>query len=91
MNKYKLLAMVIAVVLGGLIFLISQGALDASSLQGLKPKVMGIIALPFFIVVFVLAGIWKRNNEDRKWKKALEESRANKASRVKTKNSLQES
>ena len=46
------------------------------SLSDLNPRFLGLIALPFIAVLFVLGIYLRKKNEERKWKKALLKTRA---------------
>jgi hypothetical protein len=48
-----------------------------SSLRELNPRVMSLIALPIIAILFVLGVYLRKKNEERKWKKALKRTRAN--------------
>ena len=46
------------------------------SLNGLSPRVLSLLALPFVAVLFVLGIYLRRKIENRMWKNALKETRA---------------
>ncbi len=47
-----------------------------SVLENTNPRVMGFLALPFFIVAVVIGGYWLSKREERMWKGALKKTRA---------------
>ena len=82
MNKSKiLLSGIFAVIfVAGLGVIISHESISFNellrSLSDLNPRFLGLIALPFIAVLFVLGIYLRKKNEERKWKKALLKTRA---------------
>ena len=82
MKKTLLLGVIIAVLVAGLGVMISGESIRFSeglgSLKGLNARMMGFIALPFVAVLFVAGAYLRKKNEERKWKNAMQKSRARK-------------
>lgn len=86
MNKILLSAIFAAVFLAGLGLIISHESVSFGellrSLKELSPRVMSLIALPILAILFVLGTYLYKKREERKWKKALLQTRAKKQSRT---------
>ncbi|MDX2427177.1 MAG: hypothetical protein QNK22_00615 [Xanthomonadales bacterium] len=88
MNKNKvLLSGVFAVVfVAGLGVIISHESISFNellrSLSDLNPRFLSLIALPFIAVLFVLGIYLRKKSEERKWKKALLKTRAERKTKV---------
>ena len=82
MNKYLFMGIffVIFVVGLGVIFINESVSFNEvmRSLGGLSPRVLGLLALPFIAVLFVLGIYIRKKSVDRMWKNALKETRAKK-------------
>jgi preprotein translocase subunit SecG len=80
MNKYVVVGIIFVIVVAGLGVILSNESVSFSdlmrSLSGLSPRVLGLLALPFIAVLFVLGMYLRRRSEDRMWKNALKETRA---------------
>ena len=82
MNRKKiLLTGVFAVVfVAGLGVIISHESISFNellrSLSDLNPRFLSLIALPFIALMFVLGVYLRKKSEERKWKKALLKTRA---------------
>ena len=74
----------IVVFVAGVIVIISRESVGFGELFGslseMNPRIMSLIALPAIAVLFVLATYLRRKNEERKWKKALLKTRAERGS-----------
>ena len=79
-NKIILSGVFAVIFVTGLGVIISHESISLSefirSLSDLNPRVLSLIALPFIAVLFVLGIYLRRKNEERKWKKALLKTRA---------------
>ena len=88
MNKSKiLLSGIFAVIfVAGLGVIISHESISFNellrSLSDLNPRFLGLIALPFIAVLFVLGIYLRKKSEERKWKKALLKTRAERKSKA---------
>lgn len=82
MNKIVLLVIFVVIFAAGLGVIISSKSIGFDeifrSLSGLSPRILGLIALPFIAVLFVLGVYLRKKNEERKWKIALLKTRAKK-------------
>lgn len=82
MNKYLVLGVFFVIFVAGLgvIFSIEPVSFNELmlSLNGLSPRVLSLLALPFIAVILVLVMYLRKRNEDRMWKNALKETRAKK-------------
>ena len=82
MNKIVLIGIFIAIFVAGLGVIISNEHIGFDqlfrSLSDLNPRVLSLIALPFIAFLFVLGVYLRKRNEERKWKKALLKTRAQK-------------
>ena len=80
MNKYLVLVIFFVIFVAGLGVILSNESVSFSdfmrSLNGLSPRVLGLLALPFIAVLFVLGMYLRRRSEDRMWKNAFKETRA---------------
>ena len=80
MNKYVVLGIFFVIFVAGLGVILSNESVSFSdlmrSLSGLSPRVLGLLALPFIAVLFVLGMYLRRRSEDRMWKNAFKETRA---------------
>jgi len=80
MNKYVVVGIIFVIVVAGLGVILSNESVSFSdlmrSLSGLSPRVLGLLALPFIAVLFVLGMYLRRRSEDRMWKNAFKETRA---------------
>jgi hypothetical protein len=82
MNKNKVLLSGVFVVIfvAGLGTIISHESISFNellrSLSDLNPRVLSLIALPFIAVMFVLGVYLRKKSEERKWKKAILKTRA---------------
>lgn len=83
-NKILIAGIFFAVFVIGLGIILSNKSIGPgeffSSLQELNPRVMSLIALPVIAILFVLGVYLRKKNEERKWKKALMRTRANRQS-----------
>lgn len=79
-NKIILSGVFAVIFVTGLGVIISHESISLSefirSLSDLNPRVLSLIALPFIAVLFVLGIYLRRKSEERKWKKALLKTRA---------------
>jgi len=88
MNKNKVLlsGVFTLVFVAGLAVIISHESISFNellrSLSDLNPRFLSLIALPFIAVIFVLGVYLRKKNEERKWKKALLKTRAEKKTKV---------
>ena len=82
MNKNKVLlsGVFVVVFVAGLGVIISHESISINellrSLSDLNPRFLSLIALPFIAVMFVLGVYLRRKSEERRWKKALLKTRA---------------
>ena len=80
MNKYVVLGIFFVIFVAGLgvIFINESVSFNElmRSLNGLSPRVLSLLALPFVAVLFVLGIYLRRKIENRMWKNALKETRA---------------
>ena len=80
MNKYVVLGVFFAIFIAGLGVIFITESVSFSelmrSLNGLSPRVLSLLALPFIAVLFLLGMYLRRRGEDRMWKNALKETRA---------------
>ena len=80
MNKYVVLGVFFAIFVAGLGVIFITESVSFSelmrSLNGLSPRVLSLLALPFIAVLFVLGMYLRRRREDHMWKNALKETRA---------------
>jgi len=80
MNKYVVLGVFFAIFVAGLGVIFITESVSFSelmrSLNGLSPRVLSLLALPFIAVLFLLGMYLRRRGEDRMWKNALKETRA---------------
>jgi preprotein translocase subunit SecG len=80
MNKYVVVGIIFVIFVAGLGVILSNESVSFSdlmrSLSGLSPRVLGLLALPFIAVLFVLGMYLRRRSEDRMWKNAFKETRA---------------
>lgn len=88
-NKILLAGFFIVVFIAGVVVIISRKSVGFSELFGslseMNPRIMSLIALPAIAVLFVLVTYLRRKNEERKWKKALLKTRAERGSPGNTK------
>ena len=79
-NKVLLLGVFVVVFVAGLGVIISHESISFNellrSLSDLNPRFLSLIALPFIAVMFVLGVYLRKKSEDRKWKKAILKTRA---------------
>ena len=82
MNKYLVLGVFFVIFVAGLgvIFCTETMSFEGlmRSLNGLSPRVLSLLALPFIAVIFILVMYLRKRSEDRMWKNALKETRAKK-------------
>ena len=80
MNKYLVLGIFVLIFAIGLGVIISNEHISISelvrSLDDLGPRFLGVLALPFIALLFVLGVYLRKKNEEHKWKKALQKTRA---------------
>ena len=73
----------IVVFIAGVLVIVSNASVGFGELLGslreMNPRVMSLIALPVIAVLFVLGAYLRKKNEERKWKKALLKTRAERA------------
>ena len=79
-NKILLTGVFAVVFVAGLGVIISHGSISFNellrSLSDLNPRFLSLIALPFIAAMFVLGVYLRKKSEERKWKKALLKTRA---------------
>ena len=79
-NKILLTGVFAVVFVAGLGVIISHESISFNellrSLGDLNPRILSLIALPFIAVMFVLGVYLRKKSEERKWKKALLRTRA---------------
>jgi hypothetical protein len=79
-NKNLLLSVVATVSVVGTFIIIGSGAIRIGdifgALKGINPRLMGLLALPFIVVFFLVGKYLLKKNEERKWKNALLKTRA---------------
>jgi len=79
-NKVLLSGVFVVVFVAGLGVIISHESISINellrSLSDLNPRFLSLIALPFIAVMFVLGVYLRRKSEERRWKKALLKTRA---------------
>ena len=83
MNKHVLLGILFTVILlAGLGVILGNAHIGFSeflrSFSDISPRILGLIALPFIALAFVLGVYLRKKNEERKWKQALLKTRAKK-------------
>lgn len=82
MKKNLVVGIVIAILVAGLGIVIGSDSIRFGgafgSQKGLSPRIMGLIALPFFAAIFVAVTYLRKRNIERKWKNALLKTRAEK-------------
>ena len=82
-NKILLVGFFIVVFIAGVIVIISKASVGFGELFGslseMNPRIMSLLALPVIAVLFVLGVYLRKKNEERKWKKALLKTRAERA------------
>ena len=82
-NKILLVGFFIVVFIAGVIVIISNASVGFGELFGslseMNPRIMSLLALPVIAVLFVLGVYLRKKNEERKWKKALLKTRAERA------------
>lgn len=89
MKKYLLLGTLFFVILlAGVAAIVSSQHIGFNeflrSLSDLNARVLGLITLPFIGLAFVLGVYLRRKNEERKWKRALLKTRAEKANKLRS-------
>ena len=81
-NKILLTGVFAVVFVAGLGVIISHESISFNelirSLSNLNPRFLSLIALPFIALIFVLGVYLRKKSEDRKWKKAILKTRAEK-------------
>ena len=81
-NKILLSGVFVAVFVAGLGVIINHESISFNellrSLSDLNPRFLSLIALPFIALMFVLGVYLRKKSEDRKWKKAILKTRAEK-------------
>lgn len=79
-NKVLLAGFFIVVFIAGMLVIINQKSIGFDelirSLNDLNPRFLSLIALPFIALILVLGIYLRRKNEERKWKKAILKTRA---------------
>ena len=79
-NKILLTGVFAVVFVAGLGVIISHESISFNelirSLSNLNPRFLSLIALPFIAAMFVLGVYLRKKSEERKWKKALLKTRA---------------
>ena len=79
-NKILLTGVFAVVFVAGLGVIISHESISFNellrSLSDLNPRFLSLIALPFIALMFVLGVYLRKKSEERKWKKALLKTRA---------------
>ena len=79
-NKILLTGVFAVVFVAGLGVIISHESISFNellrSLSDLNPRFLSLIALPFIAAMFVLGVYLRKKSEERKWKKALLKTRA---------------
>ena len=79
-NKVLLSGVFVVVFVAGLGVIISHESISFNellrSLSDLNPRFLSLIALPFIALIFVLGVYLRKKSEERKWKKALLKTRA---------------
>jgi uncharacterized membrane protein len=87
-----LIGVVAAVSVIGTLVILGSGSVGVGDILGAledtSPRVMGFLALPFVIVVVVVAGYWLSKREERMWKNALMKTRAAREQEAAKKESL---
>ena len=83
MNKVLIASIFIAIFVAGLSVIFSNQSISFGELFGslseMNPRIMSLLALPVIAVLFVLGVYLRKKNEERKWKKALLKTRAERA------------
>lgn len=81
-NKILLSGVFVAVFVAGLGVIINHESISFNellrSLSDLNPRFLSLIALPFIALMFVLGVYLRKKSEERKWKKAILKTRAEK-------------
>ena len=84
MNKYVLLGIFVVIFVAGLAVIFSNESVSFNevlgSLSELSPRVLGLLALPVIVLLFVLGVYLHRKREERMWKSALLKTRESKQS-----------
>jgi hypothetical protein len=79
-NKILLTGVFAVVFVAGMGVIISHESISFNellrSLSDLNPRFLSLIALPFIALLFVLGVYLRKKSEERKWKKALLKTRA---------------
>ena len=79
-NKILLSGVFVVVFIAGLGVIISHESISFNellrSLSDLNPRFLSLIALPFIALMFVLGVYLRKKSEERKWKKAILKTRA---------------
>ena len=79
-NKFLLSGVFAVVFVAGLGVIISHESISFNellrSLSNLDPRFLSLIALPFIAAMFVLGVYLRKKSEERRWKKALLKTRA---------------
>jgi len=89
MNKHLLLGILfIVILLAGVGLIISSEHIGFNeflrSLSDISPRILGVIALPFIALAFVLGVYLRKKNEERKWKLALRKTRAEREKKLRS-------
>ena len=82
MNKFVVLGVFFAIFVTGLAVIFSNESVSFSefmrALGNLSPRVLGLLALPFIGVIFVLGIYLRKKREDRMWKNAVKKTHSKK-------------
>jgi len=80
MNKYVLLGIFFVIFIVGLGLILHHQSVSFNELMralgNLSPRVLGLLALPFIAVIFVLGIYLRKRREDRMWKNAVKKTRS---------------
>ena len=78
MNKYAILGVFFAIFVVGTGVILSNESVSFNefmrALGNLSPRVLGLLALPFIGVIFVLGIYLRKKSEERMWKNAVKKT-----------------
>lgn len=79
-DRTLMFGIAVAIVITVMIALIASGSIKpsniAKTLNGMNPRLLGLVVLPFLVVVFVVGNYLRKKKEERMWRDAIMKSRA---------------
>ena len=86
MNKNLLIGVAIVIFVTGTAVMIASDSIRlgdvVNSISELSPRVLSMAVLPFIVVLIVVGNYLRKKNEERKWKRALLKTRADKQNQI---------